>query len=166
MPDIKTDAEYFGKFTVILLGSGYIDDFANRYAVEHEPTRDFAVDDSTYAEFCAFMTDKPIAFESGTERLLEQLRKVAEREKYSERIAGELEAIAVKIKDDKTAELKAFAPEIRQVLADAVMTRWYYDAGRLESMLRRDKTARQAADILLDKGEYTRIVATQDTDKK
>lgn len=166
MPDYKTDADYFGKFTIILLGSGYIDDFANRYAIEHRPSRDFAVDDSTYAAFCAMMADKPIAFESGTERLLEQLRKVAEREKYSERIAGELEAIALKIKDDKAAELKAFAPEIRNVLADAIITRWYYDAGRLEHMLRRDKTARQVADILLDRGEYTRIITTQDTDKK
>lgn len=166
MPDYKTEVDYFGKFTIILLGSGYIDDFANRYAIEHKPGRNFAIDDSTYAAFCDMMADKPIAFESGTERLLEQLRKVAEREKYSDRIAGELEAIALKIKDDKAAELKAFAPEIRNVLADAIMTRWYYDAGRLEYMLRRDKTARQAADILLDRGEYTRIITTQDTDKK
>ena len=112
------------------------------------------------------MADKPIAFESGTERLLAQLRRTAEREKYSERISGELDAIAEKIKDDKEAELRAFAPEIREVLADAVITRWYYDAGRLEYMLRRDKTARRAADILLDKSEYTRIVTTRDTDKK
>lgn len=166
MPDYKTEVDYFGKFTIILLGSGYIDDFANRYAIENRPSRDFAIDDSTYAAFCDMMADKPITFESGTERLLGQLRKVAEREKYSERIAGELEAIALKIKDDKAAELKAFAPEIRNVLADAIMTRWYYDAGRLEYMLRRDKTARQAADILLDRGEYTRIITTQDTDKK
>lgn len=166
MPDVRTDADYFSKFTVILLGSGYIDDFANRYAIEHRPSRDFVVGDSVYAAFCGMMADKPITFESGTEQLLTQLRKVAEREKYSERIAGELEAIAVKIKDDKTAELKAFAPEIREVLADAVMTRWYYDAGRLEYMLRRDRTARKAAGILLDKGEYTRIITAQDTDKK
>lgn len=166
MPDVRTDADYFSKFTVILLGSGYIDDFANRYAIEHRPSRDFVVGDSVYAAFCGMMADKPITFESGTEQLLTQLRKVAEREKYSERIAGELEAIAVKIKDDKTAELKAFAPEIREVLADAVMTRWYYDAGRLEYMLRRDRTARKAAGILLDKEEYTRIITAQDTDKK
>lgn len=166
MPDVKLPEEYLGKFTVILLGSGYIDDFANYYAIGHTPMRDFAVDDSLYAAFCGFMADKPIAYESATERLLEQLRKMAEREKYSERIAGELEAIAVKIKDDKAAELKAFGPEIRDVLADAVMTRWYYDAGRIEYMLRRDGTARKAAGILLDKGEYTRIITTQDTDKK
>lgn len=166
MPDVKLPAEYLGKFTAILLGSGYIDDFANRYAVGHAPTRDFAVDDSLYAAFCDFMADKPIAFESATSRLLGQLRKMAEREKYSERIQGELDTIAEKIKDDKAAELKAFGPEIRDALADAVMTRWYYDAGRIEYMLRRDKTVQRAADILTDKSEYTRIVTTQDTDKK
>lgn len=166
MPDVKLPEEYLGKFTVILLGSGYIDDFANVYSAGHTPMRDFAVDDSLYNVFCGFMADKPIAYESATERLLGQLRKMAEREKYSERIAGELDAITLKIKDDKTAELKAFGPEIRDVLADAIMTRWYYDAGRLEYMLRRDGAARKAAGILIDKGEYTRIITTQNTNKK
>lgn len=166
MPDVKLPAEYLSKFTAILLGTGYVDDFANAYAVSQLPTRTFAVNDSLYHVFCGFMADKPITYESATGRLLGQLRKMAEREKYSERIAGELEAIAVKIKDDKAAELKAFGAEIKDVLADAVITRWYYDAGRIEYMLRRDGTARKAAGILLDKGEYTRIITTQDTDKK
>ena len=77
-----------------------------------------------------------------------------------------LDAIADKIKDDQQAELEAFESEIRTVLADAIMMRWYYDAGRIEYQLRRDKTARTAADLLLDRAEYTRIVTMQDTDKK
>lgn len=166
MPDVKIPAEYLGKFTVILLGSGYIDDFANAYSVGHTPFRDFAVNDSLYNAFCDFMADKPIAFESATERLLKQLRTAAQREKYAERIESEMDAIAEKIKDDKAAELKAFGAEIRDVLADAVITRWYYDAGRIEHMLRRDGTVRKAAGILLDRGDYTRMITTQDTDKK
>ena len=166
MPDRKTPVEYLSKFTGILIGSGYVDDFANRYAVEHAPQRDFVVDDSTYAAFCRMMADRPLVYESRTERLLEQLRAMAEREKYADRIGAELDAIADKIKDDQQAELEAFESEIRTVLADAIMMRWYYDAGRIEYQLRRDKTARTAADLLLDRAEYTRIVTTQDTDKK
>lgn len=166
MPDLRIPPDYLGKFTASLIGMGYIDDFANHYAIRHIPTRDFAVDDSTYAAFCRFMDDKPITFESGTERLLAQLRKVSEREKYSGRIQSELDAIAAKIKDDKAAELTAFASEIRDVLSDAIMTRWYYDAGRVEHMLRRDPATRRAARILLDKSKYTQIITIQDTDKK
>lgn len=158
MPDVKTDAEYLSKFTASLLASGYVDDFANRYAVEHEPEREFAVDDSTYAAFCGWMAGRRIAFESGTERLLGQLRRMAEREKYAERIDGELAAIAEKIRDDQAAELAAFAAEIRPLLADAIVTRWYYDAGRIEHMLRRDRTVRRAASVLRDRGEYTRLL--------
>ena len=32
MPDRKTPVEYLSKFTGILIGSGYVEDFANRYA--------------------------------------------------------------------------------------------------------------------------------------
>lgn len=168
VPDVRLAAEYLGKFTASLIGMGYVDDFANRYAVEHGavPAGDFEVDSAAYAAFCAFMADKPITFESATARLLEQLRRTAEREKYAERITGEMEAIAEKIKDDTAGELCAFGGEVREVLGDAITTRWHYDAGRIERLLLRDKVARRAAGLLLDKGEYTRIVTTQDTEKK
>lgn len=160
-PDVETDAEYLSKFTASLLASGFVDDFANRYAVTHPAQRGFSVDDSTYAAFCDWMAGRRIAFESGTERLLRQLRRTAEREKYAERIEGELAAIAEKIRDDQTAELQTFAAEIRPVLTDAITTRWYYDAGRIEQMLRRDRTVLRAAEVLSDRGEYTRLLTVQ-----
>ena len=166
MPDVRMEPVYFGKFTLILAASGYIDDFANRYAVTHTPTRQLVIDDSTYARFCRSMEGRTLNFESGTERMLGQLKRMAEREKYAERIAPELEAIAQKIQDDQQAELQTFAEEIREVMADAVITRWYYDAGRLEFLLRRDDWVKRAADILLNRSEYTRILTLQDTERK
>lgn len=166
MPDVRMEPVYFGKFTLILAASGYIDDFANRYAVTHTPTRQLVIDDSTYARFCRSMRGRTLNFESGTERMLGQLKRMAEREKYAERIAPELEAIAQKIQDDQQAELQTFAEEIREVMADAVITRWYYDAGRLEFLLRRDDWVKRAADILLNRSEYTRILTLQDTERK
>ena len=166
MPDVRMEPVYFGKFTLILAASGYIDDFANRYAVTHTPTRQLVIDDSTYARFCRSMQGRTLNFESGTERMLGQLKRMAEREKYAERIAPELEAIAKKIQDDQQAELQTFAEEIREVMADAVITRWYYDAGRLEFLLRRDDWVKRAADILLNRSEYTRILTLQDTERK
>lgn len=166
MPDVRMEPIYFGKFTLILAASGYIDDFANRYAVTHTPTRDLVIDDSTYVRFCREMEGRTLHFESGTKRLLDQLKQMAEREKYADRITPELEAIARKIQDDQQAELQTFASEIRDVMADAVITRWYYDAGRLEYLLRRDDWVNRAAAILLNTGEYTRILTLQDTERK
>ena len=166
MPDVRISPEYLGKFTAILMGLGYVDDFANRYAANHAPESDFAVDDTTYAAVCDCMADKPIAFESGTERLLKQLRRMAEREKYADRIASQLDTVAAKIREDKRTELQVFGPEIREVLGDAVATRWFYDAGRIARQLRRDNVVRRAAEVLLDRSEYTRIVTMQNTDKK
>lgn len=158
MPDVKTDVEYLSKFTAVLRGAGYVDDFANGYAATHAPVRDFAVDDSTYAAFCDWVADKPIAFESATAVLLGQLRRTAERERYAERIAGLLDSIAVRIHDDRQGELRTFSEEIRGVLADAIMTRWFYDAGRIEYGIRRDRTVHRAASVLQDRGEYTRLL--------
>lgn len=161
VPDVETDVEYLSKFAANLIGAGYVDDFANGYAATHAPMRDFEVDDTVYGAFCDWVADKPMAFESATAKLLGQLRRTAERERYAGRIGGLIDSMAVKIRDDRRGELRTFAEEIRGVLADAVMTRWFYEAGRIAYMLRRDRTALRAAAVLTDRGEYTRLLTVQ-----
>lgn len=164
-PDIKTDHDYYSKFTAILIAYGLIDDFANEYAA-HNQAQDlstFVVDDALYERFVEQMQDKKIQYQSATSIKLNELRTWAAREKYDDRLSEEFAAIERKIKEDKMAELRSFAPEIRQVLAESIINRWYYLAGSIEYSLKSDKDVQQAASILESHEQYTKIVTTQDT---
>lgn len=169
MPDAKTDPQYYSKFTAILIGLGYLDDYANRYAVEHsrpELFRAFKISDADYDRFRQFMADKPIDFESATERKLKELKQTAEYEKYADRIGAELTAIAEKIKEDKETELTEFASEIRNELSAMLIGKWYYAAGRIAYELQTDRDVQKAVEILRNPTTYTQIITLQDTEKK
>lgn len=173
MPDIDIPNEYLSKFTAILIAKGYIDEFANIYAAGQygsvaweDRFYDYTISDETYARFREFLVDKPLDFESGTERKLKELRQMAEREKYEERITEQLNAIADKLRDDREAELDNFSDEIRRELAAEIIGRWFYNAGQIKYLLRTDPVAHRAAEILADPSEYTRILTLQDTEKK
>lgn len=169
MPDVKVEDQYYGKFTAILIALGYMDDFANQYAIRNPAPANlnsFTVSDKLYQEFTRFMADKPIDFESMTERKLKELRTTAEREKYSDRITAELNAIAEKIKEDKAEDLKIFAPEIRAELAAMIVNRWGYNAARIEYELQSDEEVDKAVEILRERFEYNRIITSQDTERK
>jgi len=165
-PDVKVEPKSYSKFTVIISALGYIDDFANRYAVDNQPVKDgFTVTDGIYDQFKSYMSDKEFEFESATSVILNELRQIAEREKYNGRIAAELDAIAEKIKDDKNAELNTFAPEIKEIIGEAIMNRWFYYQGRVRYSLKNDKEAARAIEVLSDRELYNKIITTQDTEK-
>ncbi len=168
VPDLKLAPQYYAKFTSILRGYGYIDDFANQYAVTHapQPVERFEVGDSIYARFVAFMADKPIEFESATELRLNELRKSAEREKYASRIEAELAAIAEKIREDKSTELATFAPEIKEELTAEILLRWYYNGGAIRYGLKNDPCIKQTVGLLRNPSQYTHILTSQDTERK
>ena len=64
-----------------------------------------------YGLFVAFMRVKEMDFESETLEAVKDLRKKAEREKYLDRISGELDAIGEKLKDDKNTDLELFGDD-------------------------------------------------------
>lgn len=166
-PDVKISPEYLSKFTAILISLGYIEDFANLYAAQHTPTEGpFSVDDSTYALFTDFMRERPIKFDSGTKYRLEELRRMAQREKYLDRITAELDAIEQKIQEDKMAELVTFSDEIRDRLAAEIIVRWHYRAGEAAHSISSDPEVKRAIEILSDRPLYNKIVTTQDTERK
>lgn len=166
-PDVPLEGEYYGKFTAILTAYGFIDDFANIFAVQNEPVGidSFIVDDRAYEQFVDFMKDKTIQYESATAKKLKELRLFAEREKYADRLKEEFASIEQKIAEDKMSEMRAFEKEIREVLAGEIIKRWYYADGYIKYGIRADGEVIKAAEILENHDEYHRILTEQNTKK-
>ncbi|MEG2646979.1 MAG: S41 family peptidase [Mucinivorans sp.] len=166
MPDVKIEPEYLSKFAAILTAYGFIDDFANNYAAHHAmPVGRFAVNDELYDEFVRFMADKEITYESMSSIKLKELVKAAEREKYDDKIADELKAIASKIQDNKMEELATFKDELCDLIATAVVTRWSFLRGAIEYSLVDDTELSRAKQVVLDTAEHEKILTKQDTAK-
>ncbi len=166
MPDIKLEDVYLSKFAAIVLAYGFIDDFANIYAAHNSIAKeDFELTDKIYKEFCDFMEDKTIEYESLSSVKLGELRDAAKREKYDERIIEELDAIAAKIKDDKATELEASKEDIKELLSSAILTRMHYESASIEHSLTIDPAVKEAIAVLEDEAKYNEILTSKDTSK-
>lgn len=166
MPDVKLEPRYMSKFAMILTAYGFIDDFANLYAAQNAKVDGvFTVDDKLYDRFVKFMADKEIQYESMSSRKLKELADAAKREKYDDKIASELEAIASKIKDDKMQELITFKDELKELLSSAIVTRWSFARAAIEQSLASDTEIQKAVELLANHAEYQRILKEQDTAK-
>lgn len=164
-PDVKLETEYLSKFSAILLAYGFIDDFANLYAAKNTPSKEFEVTPDIYQEFVEMMRDKTIEYQSATAMKLKELKTWAEREKYDDRLKEEFAAIERKIAEDKMGELKTFEKEIRNILTESIIQRWFYNAGRAAYSLKSDTEVQSAIKLLEDTTEYQRILKEQDTNK-
>jgi carboxyl-terminal processing protease len=167
MPDVLTRAPNYSLFTLNLYARSYIEDFAMEYirrsGFAPVDPRSFTLSDEAYADFIAFMADKPVDYESETKVALEALVRKANEEQYGEAIAGELDAIRRKITKDKQEELVRLRPEIARLIEDDIVLYDNYLQGIVQHKLRSDETLSQAAAVLADRPEYRRILTEQDT---
>jgi carboxyl-terminal processing protease len=167
MPDVPTVAPEYSLFTVNLYARGYIEDFVREYLrrTEFAPVDPdtFALPDEAYADFIAFMADKPVEYRSETKVALEALLRTAGEEQYGEAIAGEIEAIRAKIDRDKGEELVRLRTEIARLIEDDIVLYHHYVQGLVRHKLRGDETLAAAAATLADRSETRRILTEQDT---
>ena len=170
MPDVRTEAAYVSRFAYLVYGKGYVFDFVDRYLRERPDLQldpaTFALSDSDYEEFAAFMADKDVEWESETKRALAQLKASAEAERYDEAIAASLETIEASLHDDVATGLQMYRQELTDLIESEIVLRKAYSAGVTEHALRNDTDVHEAVRILEDPALYDEIVTHRDTERK
>ena len=112
----------------------------------------------TLEDFVNFLSDKSYEYTTYTERLLEEMHKVAEDENYMDEIKQQLESLEKTFKDAKKADLMRNREDISQYLRDEILVRYYYQKGRIEGSLADDPDIQKAVEVLSNPAEYNRIL--------
>ena len=156
-PDIAIDPRYFSNIASILVGRLLTFDYADKFVKDHSSLSggsQFRLNDSEYKDFIKFLSDKDYSYTTRSERAIEDFKKLAEREKYFDAIKTDYEALTNKMSRDKKDDLIKFKPEICEVLESEIVSRYYYQKGRIESSLGYDKEFDMACSTLLNRKKY------------
>lgn len=148
-PDIAIADEELGKILRPLYEMGVLFSFANQYAQQHptiEPAKTFRISDTEYEAFSTFALQKKLDYKTETEQILEALRKSAEREKYFQDASVEYEKLLSKMSPDAKSDLRKFKHQIKLALENEIVSRYYFDRGRVESTLSVDPYIKKAID--------------------
>ena len=160
-PDVISPDTVASNLLLALVLNNHIFDYATQFRATHAtipPAREFVVTDEIYNDFINFLKDKEYTYTTETEKMLEELKEVAEEERYFGDIAALYESMKKKIETEKSTELQKYKAEISDYLASEIISRYYYQKGKYVDMLRCDPEIAAAKNLLLDQPRYKSIL--------
>ena len=159
-PDIKMEDSKFNQVTGDLYAQNYIFNFANRYRATHKTIPDagtFRVSDSLFNAFKEFVGDK-FDYKTETESVLKRLKESAQREEYYTAIDSVIQLLEKEVKQEKKKDLDKNKESIKQLLRIEIVTRYYYQKGKVESSLLDDPEIKKAVDVINNTELYNSIL--------
>jgi carboxyl-terminal processing protease len=164
-PDIKIAPEYFSTITQTLLLKDVIFDFVNSNINFYDSTalnpELFTLSDTAFQSFLKYAKTKNINYETESSLQLKELRKIATKEKYAEEnkeLFNQLESI-FKVNFEKDA-LKN-RKEIQFFIENEMVSRKYFQKGRMSAAVSKDPYTTKAIEILNDKNSYNKILGNK-----
>ena len=116
------------------------------------------MNDELYNDFVTYLSDKEYEYETRTEKAISKMIKDANKEKYISDLSDEINALETKMKASKTNDLERFKEQISEVIEGEIVTRYYFQDGRIEASLKHDDEVNKAIDILQDNEVYNAIL--------
>ena len=160
-PDVEVNDREIADITRILLQKSYLFDYATRYRAEHPtivPARQFKLSDVEYQKFVAYLQNKNISYSTDAEKALIDLSKKVKEEKHYDDVKLELEAIRKKVTVNKANDLQRFKPEIKELLEQEIVSRYYFEKGRTEAGFDDDPNIIAAVAVLNDPNRYAALL--------
>lgn len=161
-PDVKLKEEPVSQVVISLYTKNYFFDYATDYAHQHETiaTPDkFALTDAEFAAFIKWLNDKDYSYKTETEYAFDSLKSIAQKEKYYDENAREFDALQAKIAHDKKQDIVRHKDEIMHVLEGEIVSRYYYQRGRIAQSLTYDKDLQKALALLQQPdGDYRKLL--------
>ena len=98
----------------------------------------FVLSDKDYEEFINFAAEKEFDHRTSSEVEYDQLIATAKKEGLYDDLKAEIEKLEKLVKLGKKDVLRKNAKEIKYLLEEEICNRYYFQRGRVESMLRND----------------------------
>lgn len=160
-PDIMIKQERFANITQALVGKLLIYDYANNYRNTHNSIPDassYHMSDDDYNNFVKYLAGKDYNYSTNSEKLLTTLKTEATKEKQFNEIQAEYDVLKNKLMASKKNDLQQHKDEIKQVLENEIVARYYYERGRYEVNFKYDKELAQAVKTIQDKTQLSAVL--------
>lgn len=160
-PDVKIEPTMASTITMHLYAKNLFFKYANKFYREHKSIKspkDFKITDAIYEDFMQFVKDEGFTFTSESENEIKNLEKIAKAEGYLEEIQPILDQVVATIEVEKTKDLIDNRKEIEEMLETEIVSRYYYQKGRIIAALDNDPELEKAFEVILNQEEYNDIL--------
>lgn len=154
-PDLEVDRFNLAPITVSLLEQGFIFDYATQFQAQNDhiaAVQDFMISSDQYNDFVTWLEGKNYAYT--IESSIDQLIKQAQHEAYPAGLKAQIIRLKSQVQDHKKEDLQRFKKEIKLMLQEEIVTRYYFQEGAIEAMLVHDQLIKQACLLFSDMDRY------------
>lgn len=156
-PDLEVDDKSYAPISYSLVARNHVFDFATEYFYEHEQIAkpsDFMISDADYGKFVTWLDGKDYDYTTFLEKSVEYMKENAEKVDYYAEIKDQIEALEKRVNHSKEQDLVTNKEEIKRILSEEIVSRYYFQEGMIESGLVGDEAVNMAVEYL---GEPARM---------
>jgi len=161
-PDILTKPRRFSNLALALYGRYLIFDFATSYVRKNPSISSasaFEINDSIYSSFLEYIKGKDYNYTTKSERALEALKNEAMKENYFDAMLEEYDHLKSRMDADKLDDLKKYKEQVTELLKMEIVTRYFYQKGKIEATLKDDPDLASAISTINDPEKYSAILS-------
>jgi carboxyl-terminal processing protease len=160
-PDIEVELERVPNLLYYLANDDCLFDFTTQWWLAHDSipsAHDFEVSDELYATFRDSVRASGFTYDRGSEKALKSLKEWAEFEGYMDDAKDEFSALEAKLQHNLDKDFDNFADDIKRLLANEIVTRYYLQRGSIIQTLKDDPDLRSAREVIADPARYRSLL--------
>lgn len=160
-PDVSVKQDKLPNILFYLVNDNLIFNYATQYCLKHTsiaPPEKFEVTDADYAEFKEMVKKADFKYDQQSEKILKSLKEMAEFEGYLADASEEFTALEQKLSHNLDRDLDYFAKEIKNMIAQEIVKRYYFQRGGIVQQLKDDNDLNEAVKVLGDLTKYKEML--------
>jgi carboxyl-terminal processing protease len=160
-PDIAIKEEPISRLAITLYSKNYLFDYATEYSKKHPQApnmESFGLSDGEFNEFVKWLDNKDYSYKTETEEALDSLVAIAKREKYHDGAKNEFTSLQLKVSHDKKQDLAKNQKEVKDLLENEIISRYYFLRGRIAQSLKNDEDLKKALSVINDSKQYEALL--------
>ena len=158
MPDLEVEMPALSDIAYTLLSEQLIFDYATIFQSNNDSLpvtpSEYYVSDELFAAFAKWIRAQSFEYTTQSEDALDSLRIKSKEDGYYEAIKETLDALDIELSRDKGADIEKHEDELRQLLNEEIVRRYFYEQGSIESSFQYDQQIQQACSVLANEASY------------
>ncbi len=159
-PDINIETAAYSPITTALLKENSIFDYATEYYYKHQYEDLYKIQftDEDFQDFVNWVEARGFQFETVTESAFAKAYQTARNEELDDDIKTSYDAMIKIIQQAKRKEIMDKKPEIKSLLTDEIVKRYFYREGLYNYQIKNNPEIKAAIEVLEDESQYQRIL--------
>lgn len=164
LPDVALPDSVFSRIAIDLYVNNHIFDFATDFRAKNptiEPLEAYSFSEANYQQFLTFLQERHYEYKNETYLAIEELRKIAKDDSSLESIKEQIVAMEKILSESSKHELDKNRQEIVNLIEEEIVSRYYYQRGKLMVRLKSDPVLQETIEMVSNKNRMTEILTSK-----